>query len=207
MNCKLCIVEYGEREVAHLASQDGVLGEAITRIGHISRTVESNLFIALVQSIISQQISTKAADTVWNRFSARCGVVTPDVVLSLSEEDVAQCGMSKRKAGYLLGLANTICAGELDLEHLALLDDEEVIETLCKQSGIGRWTAEMMLIFSLSRPDVVSFSDLGIRRGMMKLYGLDSLSKETFMECKMRYSPYGSVASLYLWEIAHGESM
>ena len=196
---------YGEREIAHLASQDGLLGEAMTRIGYISRAVEPNLFTALVQSIISQQISTKAADTVWNRFSARCGVVTPDIVLSLSEEDVAQCGMSKRKAGYLLGLANAICDGELDLEQLSLLHDEEIIQTLCKQSGIGRWTAEMMLIFSLARPDVVSFSDLGIRRGMMKLYGLDSLSKETFMECRMRYSPYGSIASFYLWEIVHSE--
>jgi len=198
---------YGEREVSHLSSQDVVLGEAIARIGHISRAVEPDLFTALVQSIISQQISTKAAETVWNRFFTRCGVVTPEAVLSLSTEDVAQCGMSKRKAGYLLGLANTICEGELDLKQLSFLHEEEIIQTLSKQSGVGRWTAEMMLIFSLSRPDIVSFSDLGIRRGMMKLYGLDSLSKEMFMECKMRYSPYGSVASFYLWEIAKSESM
>ena len=96
---------YGEREVSHLTIQDPVLGEAISRIGHISRAVEPNLCIALMQSIISQQISTKAAETVWNRFSERCGVVTPDAVLSLSEEEIAQCGMSKRKARYLLGIA------------------------------------------------------------------------------------------------------
>jgi DNA-3-methyladenine glycosylase II len=196
---------YGEREILHLASQDSVLGEEISRIGHISRAIEPDLFISLLQSIISQQISTKAAETVWNRFSAQCGVITPDTVLSLSEEEIAQCGMSRRKAGYLLGLANAIYDGEFDLKHLALLHDEEVIQNLCKLSGVGRWTAEMMLIFSLSRPDIVSFSDLGIRRGMMRLYGLDSISKEEFMEYRMRYSPYGSVASLYLWEIANSK--
>ena len=181
---------YGEREVLYLISQDPVLGDAISRIGHISRRVEPDLFISRIQSIISQQISTKAAETVWNRFSARCGIITPDTVLSLSKEEIAQCGMSKRKAGYLLGIANAICNGELDLKHLSSLQDEEVIQSLYKQSGIGRWTAEMMLIFSLSRSDIVSFSDLGIRRGMMILYGLDSLSKEEFMEYRMRYSPY-----------------
>jgi len=193
---------YGEREVSHLTAQDPVLGVQISRIGHISRAVEPNVYIALMQSIISQQISTKAAGTVWNRFSERCGVVTPDAVLSLSEEEIAKCGMSRRKAGYLLGLANAICSGELDLKHLSSLHDEEVIQCLCKHSGIGRWTAEMMLLFSLSRPDIVSFSDLAIRRGMMRLYGLESLSKEEFMEVRMRYSPYGSVASLYLWKMA-----
>jgi DNA-3-methyladenine glycosylase II len=196
---------YGEKEVLHLTSQDPVLGEAISRIGHISREVEPNLFVALIWSIINQQISKKAAETVWNRFSTRCRIVTPDVVLSLSEEEITKCGMSGRKARYLLGLANAIHTGELDLNHLPSLHDEEVIQSLCKQSGVGRWTAEMMLLFSLSRPDIVSFSDLGIRRGMMKLYGLDSLSKEEFMEYRMRYSPYGSVASLYLWEIVYSE--
>ena len=198
---------YGKREVLHLTLQDPVLGEAISHIGHISRAVEPDLFVSLIQSIISQQISKKAAETVWNRFSARCGVVTPDTVLAFSKEEIAQCGMSKRKASYLLGLANAIYNGELELKRLPSLHDEEVIQSLCKQPGVGRWTAEMMLIFSLSRPDVVSFSDLGIRRGMMRLYGLDSLSKEEFMEYRMRYSPYGSVASLYLWEIAGNETM
>ena len=89
---------YGDAEVSHLMAQDAVLGRAITRIGHISREVEPDLFIALAKTIISQQISTKAAATVWARFAARCGVVTPDVVLSLSCEDIAQCGMSMRKA-------------------------------------------------------------------------------------------------------------
>ena len=194
---------YGDTEISHLTVQDAVLGEAIARIGHISREVEPNLFIALIQSVISQQISTKAAATVWNRFAARCGVVTPDMVASLSQEEIAQCGMSGRKAGYVLGVASAICNDELDLKHLSSLHDDDIIQALCKLSGVGPWTAEMMLIFSLSRPDVVSFLDLGIRKGMMRLYGLDTLSKEAFLECRMRYSPYGTVASLYLWEIVH----
>ncbi|MDR2855392.1 MAG: DNA-3-methyladenine glycosylase 2 family protein [Methanomicrobiales archaeon] len=194
---------YGEREISHLMAQDAVLGEAIAVLGYISREVEPDLFTALLRSIISQQISTKAAATVWGRFSARCGVITPDAVLSLSFEEIVQCGMSGRKVHYVFGLAHAICSNTLDLSRLSLLHDDDIIRTLCKLPGIGPWTAEMMLIFSLCRPDVVSFSDLGIRKGMMKLYQLDVLSKEQFMEYRMRYFPYGSVASLYLWEIVH----
>ena len=197
---------YGNKEISHLTTQDAVLGEAIARIGHISREVEPNLFIALIQSVISQQISTKAAATVYNRFAAHCGVVTPATVASLSQEEIAQCGMSGRKSGYVLGIAHAICSEELDLNSLSSLHDDDIIQTLCKLSGVGPWTAEMMLIFSLSRPDVVSFLDLGIRKGMMRLYGLDVLSKEQFMEHRMRYSPYGTIASLYLWEIVHEDA-
>ena len=196
-------ITYGEREISHLSAQDPVLARAISRIGFIARKAEPDLFVALTSSIISQQISTKAAETVGNRLIEKCGGITPENVTSQSLEDIMQCGMSGRKAKYIWELAHAVCCSDLDLTAISSLPDDEVIQTLSKYAGIGPWTAEMMLIFSLKRPDVVSFLDLGIRRGMMKLYNHDTLTKKEFTEHRRKYTPYGTVASLYLWEIAH----
>jgi DNA-3-methyladenine glycosylase II len=111
--------------------------------------------------------------------------------------------MSMRKATYIKGMAEACAKGDLDLDGLKLLPDQEVVARLSALRGIGAWTAEMILIFSLQRPDVVSWNDLAIRRGMMILYGLDQLTRDRFDQHRKRYSPYGSVASLYLWEISH----
>jgi DNA-3-methyladenine glycosylase II len=196
-------ITYGEIEISHLSAQDPALARAISRIGYIARRVEPDLFVALTSSIISQQISTKAAETVLNRLIVKCGLITPTNVKYQSLEDIMQCGMSGRKAKYIWDLAHAVCCFDLDLTAIRLLSDDEVIQTLSKYSGIGPWTAEMMLIFSLERPDVVSFSDLGIRRGMMKLYNLENITRKEFTEYRRKYTPYGTVASLYLWEIVH----
>src|SRR5690606_32156269 len=112
------------------------------------------------------------------------------------------CGMSLRKAGYIKGSAKAAVDKTIDFDNLVNLSDEEVIKELIKLKGVGEWTAQMLLIHSLERPDVVSFKDLAIRRGMMKLYNLSTLSLEEFYEYKKKYSPYGTVASLYLWHIS-----
>jgi len=162
-----------------------------------------DLFTALVSSVVGQQISGKAAATVWNRVVERFGEITPSRLDQASLEEVQSCGMSFRKAEYVKGIAAACANGGLDLEDLKVLSDEEVVKALSSLKGIGPWTAEMMLIFSLGRKDVVSWGDLAIRRGMMSLYGLESLSRPEFDRFRAKYSPYGSVASLYIWELAH----
>ena len=200
------IFEYGKKEIEHLKSRDQKLSALIDQVGLIRREIIPDPFVALISSIVSQQISNKAAETVWNRLLGLLGDISPERIAKASLEEIQACGMSMRKAGYIKGIADAALSGQVDFGALHRLPDEEVVGILSSLRGVGVWTAEMILIFSLCRPDVVSFRDLGIRRGMMKLYGLTELPKEKFEEYRRRYSPYGTVASLYLWELAAKET-
>lgn len=193
---------YGDQEITHLKKRDKKLGAAIEEIGYIRREITPDTFLALVNSIISQQISRKAADTVLARLEGVLGQINPENIAVASDEIIQKCGLSMRKVGYIKGIANAVLLGNLDLKRLSVLSDDEVIKQLVALPGIGVWTAEMLLLFSFCRPDIVSYGDLAIRRGMMNLYGLKELSKERFLRYRKRYSPYGSVASLYLWRLS-----
>lgn len=195
--------EYGQVEIEHLRRKDKKLGQAIDSLGMLKAEMYPDLFTALVSSVVGQQISGKAAATVWGRVVARFGEITPANLELASVEDIQSCGMSFRKAEYVKGIANACASGELDLDAAKHLPDREFIELLSSLRGIGAWTAEMMLIFSLNRMDVVSWNDLAIRRGMGVLYGIDTITKDRFDIIRRRYSPFGSVASLYIWEMAH----
>lgn len=194
--------KYGIKEIEYLKKKDKKLGEAIDRIGLIDREITPNLFPAIIDSIISQQISSKAAETVFRRLSDLVGELTPVNIVNMDVEKIQQCGMTLRKAGYIRNIAQKVLAGEFDLEELPKLSDEDIINKLVALNGIGIWTAEMLLIFALCRPDVVSYGDLAIRRGIITLYGLKELSKDKFNRYRKRYSPYGTVASLYLWKLS-----
>ncbi|MFY9120378.1 MAG: DNA-3-methyladenine glycosylase [Syntrophomonadaceae bacterium] len=200
----MAIFEYDQSSIDYLQEKDKKLGAAIERIGRVERQVIPDLFTALVHSIVGQQISKQAAATVWNRVQEYFGEITPARVAVASSEEIQQLGMSLRKATYIKGVAEAALEGSLDLDRLNSLPDGEIIERLSSLHGVGVWTAEMMLIFSMQRPDVVSWGDHAIRKGMMNLYGLTELTREQFDKHRKRYSPYGTVASLYLWEIAGG---
>jgi len=130
------------------------------------------------------------------------GTITPESIAKAEISEIQACGMSARKAGYIKGAAEAALSGQVDFNALHTLSDEEIIKKLSSLRGVGVWTAEMLLIFSLCRPDVVSFKDLAICRGMMNLYGIKEISREKFERYRKRYSPYGSVASLYLWALS-----
>lgn len=194
--------EYGEKEIQYLKSRDKKLAEAIDRIGTVRREIIPDPFCALVYSIVGQQVSGKAADTVFNRLIAAAGNITPENLGKLALKEIQNCGMSERKAGYIKGIAEAALTGAVDFKSLYRKTDKEIIDTLTGLHGVGVWTAEMLLIFSLGRPDVLSFNDFGIRKGIMKLYGINELTKKEFSKYRSIYSPYGTTASLYLWEIA-----
>jgi DNA-3-methyladenine glycosylase II len=196
------IFRYGQAEIDYLGRRDRKLGRAMARIGRIERGVIPDLFEALVHSVVAQQISRAAADTVWGRLRGRLAEISPEAVAGAELSEIRQCGLSMRKARYIQGIAEAARRGDLDLPGLRRLPDEAVIARLSALPGIGAWTAEMLLIFSLCRPDVVSWGDLAIRRGMVRLYGLKALSREQFERFRRRYSPCGSVASLYLWALS-----
>ena len=196
--------EYGEKEISYLKDRDRRLGDAIDKIGHINRAVDSDLFSSVVHHIIGQQISTTAQATLWKRLNERLGSVTADTILALGREELQAVGMTFKKADYILDFAEKVQSGIFDIKGLVKLTDEEVIKELSALKGIGVWTAEMIMTFCMQRPNVVSFGDLAIHRGMRMLYRHRKIDKAKFERYRKRYSPYGTVASLYLWAIAGG---
>jgi len=199
----MAFFQYGVTEINYLKSRCPKMADAIKGAGMLNREVEPDLFKSLISSIVSQQISTKAAKTVFARLEALVGEMHAEAILAKSEDEIQGCGLTYRKVDYIKGICEAIRCGELDLEGLAQMSDDKVIAELVKLNGIGVWSAEMFLIFSLHRPDVLSYGDLIIRKGMMKLHGLESLSKKEFEVYRKLYSPYGTVASLYLWDLGN----
>jgi DNA-3-methyladenine glycosylase II len=196
--------QYGEEAIHYLKSRDRKLGAAIDQIGPIHREVDADLFSAVVHHIIGQQISTAAQATLWQRLLDKTGEVNAQNLLTLGRDALQGIGMTYRKADYILDFAAKVHAGDFDTAALADMPDADVIKALSGLKGVGVWTAEMILIFCLQRPDVVSYGDLAIQRGMRMLYRHRKIDKVKFRRYRKRYSPYGSVASLYLWAIAGG---
>jgi len=163
-----------------------------------------DLFTALVQSIVFQQLAVKAAGAIFARVENLLGDITAENLLAAPEDALRGCGLSGRKTAYLRGIAEARQSGKIDFDALPRMEDAEVISQLVRLKGVGVWTAEMLLIFSLGRPDVLSFNDLGIRRGIMMLTGTDVLTPEDFDRFRRRCSPHGTAASLYLWRIKDG---
>ena len=163
-----------------------------------------DLFVALVQSIVFQQLAIKAAEAIFARVENLLGAITAENLLAAPEDALRSCGLSARKTAYLRGIAEARQSGSIDFAALAEKSDAEVTSQLVQLKGVGVWTAEMLLIFSLGRPDVLSFNDLGIRRGIMMLEGLDGLTPDDFDRFRRRCSPHGTAASLYLWRIKDG---
>lgn len=195
---------YGQKEMDYLAAADSKLAMVIKAVGKIERQTSPDIFASLISSIISQQISGKAAETIRGRVEALAGgSLTPRALQNLSADSLSSCGLSGTKVRYIQTAARAATDGTIDFVALKNLSDEEVVATLIALPGVGRWTAEMLLIFSLSRPDIISYHDFGIRKGMELLYGIDKLSKKDFLRLSAAYHPYATVASFYLWHVGN----
>lgn len=194
-----------EEALSYLRKRDKRLATVIDRIGRIEVPVTPDLFEALSDGIIGQQISMKAQWAIQGRLKERLGgVVSPSGAMGLGIEGLRACGMSERKAHYILRAAERILNGEFDMEALRELDDETVCQRLMTLDGVGRWTAEMLMIDCLQRPDVLSQGDLGIQRGLRMIYRHRRITPELFAKYRRRFSPYGTVAALYIWQAGSG---
>jgi len=196
--------EYDEKATDFLKRKDKRLAEVIDKIGHIYRPVDTDLFSSVVHHIVGQQISTKAQQTIWQRLNDALGGVSPLSIEAASAEQLQSMGMTFKKAEYIKDFAAKVQSGEFDLAAIESLPDDEAIARLCTLKGIGVWTAEMLLLFCLQRPDILSYGDLAIIRGIRMVYHHRKVDKKLFEKYRRRYSPYGSVASLYLWAVAGG---
>ncbi len=194
---------YGEKEINYLKAADEKMAKLIDRAGHIYRTIKPDLYDALTDSIIGQQISTAAHVTIRKRVTEKFGGLTPAKVMELTDEELQSIGISFRKVNYIKDFTRKVLSGEFDINRLSDMSDRDVIEALCSLKGVGKWTAEMMLTFSMARPDILSYGDLAIRRGIMKLYNLEELSEKDFEKLTVKFSPYRSTRALYIWEYAN----
>lgn len=188
--------------VQYLMASDARLAALIKEIGDYALVLREDYFASLARAIIGQQLSVKAAETIWKRTVHLCGGrVGPEVLTELAEEQLRGAGLSKAKVSYLRDLQQKILGGELCLREICQLPDEEVVAALTRVKGIGRWTAEMFLIFSLGRLNVWAVDDVGLRRAVKWLYRLAETPAGNEMKSYgTRWSPYSSMASLYLWE-------
>jgi DNA-3-methyladenine glycosylase II len=201
-----------ERARRHLMRRDPRLGAAIKRIGAcaLAERQRKDHLTALAGAIVSQQLSTKAAATIFARFSALFpgGAFRAADIAGVSDADLRGVGLSGQKVGYLRDLSARIADGRLDLDALEMLEDAAVIERLMTVKGFGRWTAEMFLMFRLHRPDVLPAGDLGIVNAVQRLYGLRKRpDAKRILKIGDVWRPYRSVASWYLWQTLKNEPL
>ena len=189
--------------LAHLSAADPVMRQLIASVGPFGLKPIKNRFRALVRSIVSQQISSKAAASILRKLESQVephGGVSPESILRLSKVQMRKVGLSPQKQTYLHNLAEHVHKGTVRLDRLGRLPDEDVIAELIQVKGIGRWTAQMFLIFTLARADVFPHDDLGVRAAIKRFYGLDELpDKETSHRIAQPWRPYATVGSWYCW--------
>ena len=166
--------------------------------------MDADLFSSVVHHIIGQQISTKAQATIWQRMQDALGEVNAETILSAGVSELQALGMTFRKAEYITDFAEKVHTGAFDLDAVEHMNDADAICELSSLKGIGVWTAEMILLFCLQRPDVFSYDDLAIQRGLRMVYHHRNIDRKLFEKYRRRFSPCCSVASLYLWAVSGG---
>jgi len=189
---------YWEVAKKELSNNDKILSKIIGKFEDLELISRGDMFFTLIRSIIGQQISVKAASTVWLRLTEKVGEITPENILSTDFEDLRKCGLSQRKTEYIIGISESW--NEYSNFDWDKMNDEEIIEKLVELRGVGKWTAEMILIFTLLRPDVFPIGDIGMIRGIEKSYKSgEKISKEELDEISKKWSPWRTVACCYMW--------
>lgn len=190
-----------EKARKHLIKNDPVLAEVIQKAGELEERKSENYFLDLIESIISQQLSIKAADTIWKRFqNLYTSEVTAEKVLRTEDQKIRDCGISWSKISYIKDLAKHTKESTIMFEKFDEMSDEQITTELVRVKGIGRWTAEMFLMFAMGRPDIFSYGDLGIRKGIMRLYKLKSEPTPIQAEkISDKWKPYRTYGCRYIW--------
>jgi len=200
LQVKLIKPAYWEEACKHLAKKDRVMRRLIPQFGDVCLESRGDAFVTLARSIVGQQISVKAAQSVWDRFAALSKNLTPANVLKLKVDDMRASGLSARKVEYLVDLALHFSNGTVHSRQWADMDDEAIIDELVAIRGIGRWTAEMFLIFYLLRPNVLPLDDVGLINGISHNYfSGEAVSRSDAREVASAWAPYCSVATWYIW--------
>lgn len=188
-----------KKAINHL-KKDPILAPVIESWGDLEWEERSDLFLSLIRSINGQQLSVKAAASIFGRLKELLsGEITPEKILFVSGEQLRSCGVSYSKIKYMKGVSTAVIKKQVDLDIVKTLSDEDVVAELIKLHGIGQWTAEMLLIFSLRRPDVFSIGDLGLREAVKRIYGVERDDLKAIEAIADQWRPYRSYACRYLW--------
>ena len=194
------IPDYWPDAKLHLAKKDKVLRKLIRKYPDADLRSRGDAFQTLARAIVGQQLSVKAAQTIWNRFEACAGKVTPAGVVALAGESMRTCGLSGPKVAYIKDLAQRFDTGLIKPRRWSKAGDEAIIEELIQVKGIGRWSAEMFLLFHMMRPDVLPVGDLGLQRAMERHYNKgEPLTKNEMREIGRSWQPWSTVATWYMW--------
>ena len=192
--------DYWAEACAQLSKRDRVMKRLIPRFGDACLQSRGDAFVTLARSIVGQQISVKAAQSVWNRFEALPRRLTPAQVLKLKVDDMRAAGLSARKVEYLVDLALHFDSGRIHVDQWQAMDDEAIIAELVAIRGIGRWTAEMFLMFHLLRPDVLPLDDVGLINGIsLNYFSGEPVSRSEAREVAAAWAPWRTVATWYMW--------
>ncbi len=187
--------------IKHFKKVDPLLYEVAASIDPFVLEKTTNSFVRLVRAIVGQQLSVKAASTIFGRFEKLLKKgITAEAILKLKDDDIRACGISYPKIKYIKDLSEKVHTKQLLLDAFETADEATIIESLTQVKGIGIWSAEMFLMFALAKPDVFSVGDLGLRNAMIKLYGLENPTTEEFLKISKKWSPYRTYACRILWE-------
>lgn len=196
----LFVPDYWEKAKSELMRRDRIMKKLIPRFGDLQLVGRGDPFVTLARSIVGQQISVKAAQSVWERMLVVCPKMTPAQVIRQGQVKLAGCGLSKRKVEYLLDLAAHFRDGSVHATDWSSMEDEDVIAELIQIRGIGRWTAEMFLIFNLLRPNILPLDDVGLLRGIsVNYFSGEPVSRSDAREVSANWEPWRTVATWYMW--------
>ncbi|WP_228124523.1 DNA-3-methyladenine glycosylase family protein [Glaciimonas soli] len=197
---KIIVAAYWEDAKIELMKRDRIMRKLIPQFGDLHLTGRGEPFTTLARSVVGQQISIKAAESVWQKFLLICPKCTPAQVLKAGNEQLAACGLSKRKAEYIIDLAEHFKTKRVHADKWMEMEDEDVIAELTQIRGIGRWTAEMFLIFNLLRPNILPLDDLGLLKGIsVNYFSGEPVSRSDAREVAANWEPWRTVATWYLW--------
>ncbi|RDU97867.1 DNA-3-methyladenine glycosylase family protein [Trinickia dinghuensis] len=196
---------YWDRACADLVKRDRILKRLIPKFGPVHLVNGNDPFVTLARSVVGQQVSVQVAQAVWERIESACPKLAPAQFKKLGQEKLVACGLSKRKSEYLLDLAQHFVSGALHVDKWTSMDDEAVVAELTQIRGIGRWTAEMFLIFNLSRPDVLPLDDPSLTRAIsVNYFSGEPVTRSEVREVAANWEPWRTVATWYMWRSLEG---
>lgn len=193
------MIEYDEKEMVYISNKDPVMKMLVDHYGKLKMGKVTDVYTSLVFHIISQMLASSVSDTLIKRFLDLVDDVTPENVLRIGIEEIRECGISRKKAEYILELSNNVLEEKYDFSLLDPMSDDESVKYLQQIKGVGKWTAEMIVEFTMGRLNIFSYDDVALQNGIKKAHGFKTLSKTRFERLRKIYAPYCSIASLYYY--------
>lgn len=193
------MINYDTKEMIYISNKHPVMKALVDHYGKLKMGKISDVYMSLILHIISQMLANSVSDALIKRFLALVGEINPENVLSVGADAIRECGISRKKAEYILELSNSILENRYDFSLLDAMSDDEAVKYLMQIKGVGKWTAEMIVEFTLGRLNIFSYEDVALQNGIKKAHGFKTLSKLRFDRLRKTYSPYCSVASVYYY--------